>query len=107
MKRTYLQLVAVMERDRRITGTKRGQNGSAAAPPGFELNNPWKVRSLGERIEHYTYYFTVGDSTLLDWRPNRVVPNDLQMFLGDMYIQQKESWTASAVQLATIPQFSF
>jgi hypothetical protein len=33
----------VMERDRRLTGFMRGQTDRAAAPPGFELNNPWRV----------------------------------------------------------------
>lgn len=34
----------VMERDRRLTGYLRGQTDEPDAPPGFELNNPWKVR---------------------------------------------------------------
>ncbi|USP81402.1 hypothetical protein yc1106_08676 [Curvularia clavata] len=33
---------AVMERDRRLTGFMRGQTDQPAAPPGFELNNPWR-----------------------------------------------------------------
>lgn len=33
----------VMERDRRLTGFMRGQTDQPAAPPGFELNNPWRV----------------------------------------------------------------
>lgn len=37
-------IVAVMDRDRRLTGWLRGQTGEAAAPAGFELNNPWRVR---------------------------------------------------------------
>lgn len=36
----------VMERDRRLTGTLRGQTDKAEAPAGFELNNPWKVGGL-------------------------------------------------------------
>ncbi|QPC58328.1 hypothetical protein HYE67_000559 [Fusarium culmorum] len=32
----------VMDRDRRLTGTLRGQTDKAEAPLGFELNNPWK-----------------------------------------------------------------
>ncbi|KAH7093088.1 hypothetical protein FB567DRAFT_557134 [Paraphoma chrysanthemicola] len=32
----------MMERDRRLTGFARGQTDKAAAPPGFELNNPWR-----------------------------------------------------------------
>lgn len=34
-----------MDRDRRLTGTIRGQIGNAEAPPGFELSNRWKVGS--------------------------------------------------------------
>ncbi|RAH57311.1 hypothetical protein BO85DRAFT_488794 [Aspergillus piperis CBS 112811] len=33
----------VMERDLRITGTKRGQSSNHEAPKGFELSNPWKI----------------------------------------------------------------
>ena len=33
-----------MDRDRRLTGYLRGQTDNPAAPPGFELNNPWRVR---------------------------------------------------------------
>lgn len=32
-----------MDRDRRLTGTLRGQTDKPVAPRGFELNNPWKV----------------------------------------------------------------
>jgi hypothetical protein len=32
-----------MDRDRRLTGMLRGQTDNAAAPLGFELNNPWRV----------------------------------------------------------------
>ncbi|EHA20761.1 hypothetical protein ASPNIDRAFT_128453, partial [Aspergillus niger ATCC 1015] len=35
----------MMERDLRITGTKRGQSSNPEAPKGFELSNPWKVRT--------------------------------------------------------------
>ncbi|KAI4107305.1 MAG: hypothetical protein LQ339_002703 [Xanthoria mediterranea] len=35
--------LAVMERDRRLTGMLRGQTDNPKAPPGFELNNPWKL----------------------------------------------------------------
>lgn len=34
---------SVMERDRRITGSYRGQSSNAVAPKGFEVSNPWKV----------------------------------------------------------------
>jgi len=33
----------MMERDLRLTGSLRGQTDIPEAPPGFELNNPWKV----------------------------------------------------------------
>ncbi|PYH45262.1 NADH dehydrogenase [ubiquinone] 1 alpha subcomplex subunit 1 [Aspergillus saccharolyticus JOP 1030-1] len=33
----------MMDRDRRITGTFRGQSANPTAPKGFELNNPWKL----------------------------------------------------------------
>ena len=36
----------VMDRDRRLTGYVRGQTDNVEAPPGFELNNPWKVSPL-------------------------------------------------------------
>ena len=40
---------AVMDRDRRLTGYLRGQTDKVVAPPGFELNNPWRVGYLGIR----------------------------------------------------------
>ncbi|KIM96298.1 hypothetical protein OIDMADRAFT_20731 [Oidiodendron maius Zn] len=33
----------MMDRDRRLTGMLRGQADNAEAPPGFELNNPWRL----------------------------------------------------------------
>ncbi|KAK4109767.1 hypothetical protein N656DRAFT_318980 [Canariomyces notabilis] len=33
----------MMDRDRRLTGHLRGQTDNPIAPPGFELNNPWRV----------------------------------------------------------------
>ena len=33
----------MMDRDRRLTGSIRGQIDAARAPAGFEINNPWKV----------------------------------------------------------------
>jgi hypothetical protein len=35
----------MMERDRRLTGTLRGQTDKPEAPLGFELNNPWKLET--------------------------------------------------------------
>ena len=37
----------VMRRDRRLTGYLRGQTDQVLAPPGFELNNPWRVSKQG------------------------------------------------------------
>ncbi|KAI9829450.1 MAG: hypothetical protein M1826_005632 [Phylliscum demangeonii] len=37
----------VMDRDARLTGHRRGQTDNVLAPPGFELNNPWKVSVAG------------------------------------------------------------
>lgn len=34
----------MMDRDRRLTGSLRGQTDNVEAPLGFELNNPWRVR---------------------------------------------------------------
>ncbi|CAH0052910.1 unnamed protein product [Clonostachys solani] len=33
----------MQQRDRRLTGSITGQVAQAVAPPGFELNNPWKL----------------------------------------------------------------
>lgn len=33
----------VMDRDRRLTGTLRGQTDKPEAPPGFEFSHGWKV----------------------------------------------------------------
>lgn len=40
-----------MERDRRLTGSLRGQSDNPVAPPGFELSSEWKVSS--ERPDTY------------------------------------------------------
>ncbi|GKT44080.1 uncharacterized protein ColSpa_04261 [Colletotrichum spaethianum] len=37
------EMLTVMDRDRRLTGDLRGQIGNHEAPPGFELNNPWRL----------------------------------------------------------------
>ncbi|KHO01680.1 uncharacterized protein MAM_00681 [Metarhizium album ARSEF 1941] len=36
-------LSQVMDRDRRLTGTLRGQIDRPEAPPGFEFSNGWKL----------------------------------------------------------------
>ncbi|XEV04103.1 hypothetical protein FSHL1_009390 [Fusarium sambucinum] len=46
--RRILTKESVMERDRRLTGTLRGQTDKPEAPLGFELNNPWKSEWLQE-----------------------------------------------------------
>ncbi|CAK7197554.1 hypothetical protein SEUCBS139899_000202 [Sporothrix eucalyptigena] len=33
----------MMDRDRRLTGLLRGQSDNPVAPPGFDVNNPWRV----------------------------------------------------------------
>ncbi|KAI1069760.1 hypothetical protein LB507_008260 [Fusarium sp. FIESC RH6] len=43
--RVILTNELVMERDRRLTGTLRGQTDKPEAPLGFELNNPWKLET--------------------------------------------------------------
>lgn len=40
----------VMDRDRRLTGYKRGQTDKAEAPDGFELNNSWRVRIVSSKL---------------------------------------------------------
>ena len=49
----------VMYRDRRLTGFLRGQTDNAAAPAGFELNNPWRVLSSSAMIEVFTSWPTL------------------------------------------------
>lgn len=49
--------VAVMDRDRRLTGFLRGQTDRPIAPPGFELSNGWRVSQIDIMIPtmHRTY----------------------------------------------------
>lgn len=51
--------MAVMDRDRRLTGTFRGQTDNPVAPPGFEFSNGWKVSKrrqvLFESYGHTNY----------------------------------------------------
>ncbi len=51
----YTDRYAVMDRDRRLTGYLRGQTDNAAAPPGFELNNPWRV-GFPEEAPEMSFY---------------------------------------------------
>lgn len=46
-----LTTLAVMDRDRRLTGFLRGQTDNPKAPPGFELNNPWRVRECSSEVK--------------------------------------------------------
>lgn len=39
-----------MDRDRRLTGYLRGQMDKVEAPPGFELNNPWRVSASASQL---------------------------------------------------------
>ncbi|KAL8877960.1 MAG: hypothetical protein Q9192_008554 [Flavoplaca navasiana] len=58
---------AVMERDRRLTGMLRGQTDNPRAPPGFELNNPWKVTMVPSSVTGKVIdSVTVGGSLLLN-----------------------------------------
>lgn len=51
--------IAVLERDRRLTGFMRGQTDRPHAPPGFELNNPWRVRDDTPAFWHSTDVYQV------------------------------------------------
>ncbi|CZT40913.1 uncharacterized protein RSE6_00586 [Rhynchosporium secalis] len=42
-RRMLIDFQQMMDRDRRLTGFLRGQTDKAAAPAGFELNNPWRL----------------------------------------------------------------
>lgn len=43
-------VIAVMDRDRRLTGYLRGQTDQALAPAGFEFTNGWRVSSARDMI---------------------------------------------------------
>lgn len=43
----------VMKRDKRLTGSLRGQSDNPIAPLGFELNNPWDVRHSPETLHFH------------------------------------------------------
>jgi hypothetical protein len=44
------RVLAVMDRDRRLTGYLRGQTDQALAPAGFEFTNGWRVSLLRDLI---------------------------------------------------------
>lgn len=48
-----------MERDRRLTGTLRGQTDNPQAPLGFEFSNGWKVMSTGATFSSYGWLLTL------------------------------------------------
>ncbi len=71
-------MCVVMDRDRRLTGFLRGQTDNPQAPPGFEVNNPWRVcisrsglSSLRELVtDHYSiareaYRLVIGSSIVV------------------------------------------
>jgi len=46
----------MIDRDARLTGSKRGQTGGPTAPPGFELSSAWKVEERnGRNLLAYTF----------------------------------------------------
>lgn len=45
-------VLAVMDRDRRLTGYLRGQTDQALAPAGFEFTNGWRVSFARDMISH-------------------------------------------------------
>lgn len=47
-RRINIDHPTVMDRDRRLTGSLRGQCDNPIAPQGFELNNPWRVCCICE-----------------------------------------------------------
>jgi len=46
--------LAVMDRDRRLTGFLRGQTDTVQAPAGFELSNPWRVSACQDTLQEGT-----------------------------------------------------
>lgn len=77
-----------MDRDRRLTGLLRGQTDNPLAPPGFEVNNPWRVCDLVPAgccvllgIQELTKMSTGGEAFLIteakckDMRGRRVYAN--------------------------------
>lgn len=48
--RLLTSFFVVMERDRRLTGSLRGQTNNATAPRGFEVSQPWKVRHKSQNV---------------------------------------------------------
>jgi hypothetical protein len=53
-----------MNRDRRLTGSLRGQTDEVTAPAGFELNNPWAA-SAYNRLNQALLTITDGNAFFL------------------------------------------
>jgi hypothetical protein len=51
-RRLTERVLAVMDRDRRLTGYLRGQTDQALAPAGFEFTNGWRVSFARDMISH-------------------------------------------------------
>ena len=65
-----------MDRDRRITGSLRGQSDNPVPPIGFELNNPWKVRRLTIGFPNRcsdTFHPTVRKAEVLSEQRNKII----------------------------------
>ncbi|QYS95932.1 hypothetical protein H0G86_003199 [Trichoderma simmonsii] len=81
----------VMERDRRLTGTLRGQTDNPEAPLGFEFSNGWKVKSTHIHISSYRQ---INADTAYSWRrdspkePNYLYATQ-QTREGDLGIQNE------------------
>ena len=76
-----------MDRDRRLTGYLRGQTDNVVAPPGFELNNPWRVGlvSTFTRLMLIAYRWKVVSFKLHGWRyPIRSVGESKHYTLGSV-----------------------
>jgi hypothetical protein len=80
-----------MERDRRLTGTLRGQTDNPQAPFGFEFTNGWKV--IPPHIYTFFFYgqvltlYTVGKEIYLE---TYCIQSEL-LEEGNLEIQMKEN----------------
>ena len=78
---------AVMDRDRRLTGSLRGQTDNPRAPAGFELSNPWRVW-----IANITEYI-LGYTNLLVGRAGFHIEKGMQSFSrkGSLIVPTRDS----------------
>ncbi|KAL6890742.1 hypothetical protein GGI43DRAFT_217566 [Trichoderma evansii] len=81
-----------MDRDRRLTGTMRGQTDNPQAPLGFEFSNGWKVILL----HTYNTLLLTSADTVYSWRSDLL--RGLRCTIGiirrgglDLEIQMKRS----------------